>query len=133
MASLQKKSSNKKSSAGSGKAKNRKRNKAEKSLSEPDRITPDTIAKTKKQSRDYSTGNKQAWIDVISAGMSLLEKITGAVSSSGKTQKSLSSGGLSLPQGLLATDESTGQPYLKHPLPKPEILKKLADILNGLV
>ena len=33
------------------------------------------------------------------------------------------------PGGLVARDEQTGQPYLKLPMPKPDTLRKIADVL----
>ncbi len=74
--------------------------------------------------------SEQAWADVFSAGMSLLEKLSGALSA-GKPQQKSAAVPLALPRGLLAADESTGQPYLKLPLPKPDVLKKILDLLSS--
>lgn len=75
------------------------------------------------------------WNDVFSAGMSLLEKLKGAMSlPQGPSQsQSRASGGLVLPGELITRDEASGQPYLKLPLPQPEVMEKIAGLLTALV
>jgi len=74
------------------------------------------------------------WTDVVTAGMSLLDKLAQAFSAgkpaeAGKGEPSP----LRLPSGLLVRDQSGGQPYLKLPLPKPEVLEQIAGLLSGLL
>jgi hypothetical protein len=33
---------------------------------------------------------------------------------------------------MITTDEATGKPYLKLPLPEPQVLKKVFDFINML-
>lgn len=93
------------------------------------------------------------WGEVISAGASLLEKLTMALEA-GRTGTSDSESGrrgdpkrgrqgdprngpagetaTSLPSGLVGRDEGTGEPYLRVPVPKPETLRKIVDLLAAL-
>jgi superfamily II DNA or RNA helicase len=103
----------------------------EKMPAEPDRIASREQSKPAKQQPPDSTPREAAWADILSSGMSLLEKISGALSV-GKPQKGSSAKSVALPRGLLATDESTGKPYLKLPLPKPELLEKITDLLESV-
>jgi SNF2 family DNA or RNA helicase len=64
------------------------------------------------------------WSDIISAGMSLLQRLT-APADSGPGR-----GGL--PANLVARDEATGQPYLKLPMPNPDVVQKIVDLLGAL-
>jgi superfamily II DNA or RNA helicase len=111
----------------------------EKMPAEPDRYTSGNDrsadgrqSKSTEKSFADSIPGEQAWTDVFSAGMSLLEKISGALSA-GKPQRKSAGSPLALPPGLLAADESTGQPYLKLPIPKPDVLKKIVDLLKVFV
>jgi superfamily II DNA or RNA helicase len=97
-----------------------------------DRIAVDQRSKSVEKSLADSLPGEQAWADVFSAGMSLLEKISGALSA-GKAHQKSAAGSLALPLGLLSADESTGQPCLKLPLPKPDVLKKIVDLLGEFV
>ena len=82
-----------------------------------------------------------AWTDVISAGMQLLEKFTqaigeppaatGAKRSKPSLAKKLPSG-VALPSSLLARDEKTGQSYVKLPMPEPEVVQKIIEVLGAL-
>jgi len=76
---------------------------------------------------------EQAWSDVLSAGMSLLDKLGQALGSS-QPQSTGKGGGssLSLPGSLVARDEQTGQPYLKLPMPEPAAMQKIVDLLGIL-
>jgi hypothetical protein len=66
--------------------------------------------------------------------MSLLDKLAQAFSAGkptgpGKGEPSP----LGLPSGLIVRDESGGQPYLKLPVPKPEVLEQIAGLLGNLL
>ncbi|NQT18687.1 MAG: DEAD/DEAH box helicase [Planctomycetes bacterium] len=66
--------------------------------------------------------------EIISAGATLLEKLTQAASAGRARQpssRSATEGG-----GIIAHDEKTGQPYLKLPLPGPDTMKKIADLFS---
>ncbi len=66
--------------------------------------------------------------------MSLLEKLGKTLGNSrGLTAAgSGTAGGLAagLPAGLVARDRATGQSYLKLPLPDPQIVQKIVDLLG---
>jgi hypothetical protein len=73
---------------------------------------------------------QNAWADVFSAGLSLLEKIQNAVSQDKPNESVARTSGL--PAGMIATEESSGQPYLKLPLPEPQVLQKIFDFIKTL-
>jgi hypothetical protein len=77
---------------------------------------------------------ESAWADVFSAGLSLLEKISGAVAQDQPKETNALMGKThsTLPAGMIATEESTGRPYLKLPLPEPQVLQKIFDFINSL-
>ena len=99
---------------------------------EPDRVADAKESKSDARSRADYAPHEETWSDIFSAGMSLLEKISGALSA-GKPKDGSAAKSIALPHGLLATDESTGQPYLKLPLPKPELIKKIVDLFDAFV
>jgi hypothetical protein len=68
--------------------------------------------------------SQPGWSDIISAGMSLLQRLS-APAGSGRDR-----GGL--PASLVARDEATGQPYLKLPIPNPDVVQKIVDLLGAL-
>jgi superfamily II DNA/RNA helicase len=85
------------------------------------------------------------WGEVISAGAALLEKLTAALEA-GRARKGDPASGRkgdpknrptremapSLPASLVARDEETGEPYLRVPVPKPETLRRIFDLLAAL-
>jgi len=71
---------------------------------------------------------EQVWTDVLTAGMSLLDKL-GQALGGGTTGKP--SGG-SPPASLISSDEPGGQPYLKLPLPEPETVQKIVELFGSL-
>ena len=83
------------------------------------------------------TPQEDAWSDVLSAGMSLLEKFSRAISE-GKSRPAsaagaASPGGLPSPlASLVASDPQTGKPYLKLPMPEPETVEKLVGLVAVL-
>ena len=86
------------------------------------------------------------WADLATAGLSFLERLgqalqsprpqapldSSTMSTSSISSTKPSAGAGLLPESLLARDERTGQPCLKLPLPKPEVLKTIADLLGRL-
>ena len=96
--------------------------------------TPRTDAKTEPPGQD-------AWTDVLSAGVQLLEKFTRAIGESSGGSSSEDSkprsadqppAGLALPSNFIARDEKTGQSYVKLPMPEPEVVQKIVDVLGAL-
>jgi superfamily II DNA or RNA helicase len=85
----------------------------------------DVLSAEEKQSTPQA-----AWADVFTAGLSLLEKLQNAVAQDKPKESGTKSP--TLPSGLIATEESTGQPYLKLPLPEPQVLQKIFDFINSL-
>ena len=88
--------------------------------------------KSSEQAPTDNVPHEQAWSDVFSAGISLLEKLSGAISAGKKGDRS-TGGEIALPKGIIATDDSSGRPYIKLPLPAPEMLKKITDLLEAFV
>jgi len=71
-----------------------------------------------------STGTD--WADLVSAGLSLLGKLSGTPS-----------GAVKMPAGVgaglkIETDAATGQRHLKLPVPSKEVLRDIADLLSQL-
>ena len=76
------------------------------------------------------------WTDVLAAGMTLLERLTQTLSAAkpaGEKSAGRESAHLILPESLVAHDDPEGQPYLKLPLPKPEVLEKLGGLLGAFL
>ncbi len=74
---------------------------------------------------------EQAWSDVLTTGMSLLEKLGQAMTADkpqGPQTGGPQTGGLGIPGALLDRDRQTGQPYLKLPLPEPDTMRKIVDL-----
>ena len=70
---------------------------------------------------------EQAWTEVLTAGMSLLDKLGQALATGAKS----ASGGGS-PGSLVSHDQQTGQSYLKLPMPEPETVQKIVDLFGAL-
>jgi len=80
--------------------------------------------------------SESPWTDVLAAGMTLLEKLTQTLSTSaatGEKPAGQESARLVLPESLLARDDPQGQPYLKLPLPNPEVLQQLGGLLGAFL
>ena len=73
---------------------------------------------------------EQLWTDVVSAGVKLLDNLTRALA--GGTPGTRGAPGAGLPAGMLARDEQTGQPCLKLPLPEPETMQKILEVISTL-
>jgi superfamily II DNA or RNA helicase len=72
---------------------------------------------------------EQLWADVLGAGMSLLEKL-GQVFNANQPDGPAGHPGNPL-AGLIATDDPTGKPYLKLPLPGPEVMRQIGELLTA--
>ena len=75
-----------------------------------------------------------AWTDVVTAGVSLLDKLAQALTAAPRSEGRHGGGpGLRLPPDLIVRDESGAPPYLKLPMPKPEVMEKIIGLLGALV
>jgi hypothetical protein len=91
----------------------------EKVESEPDKVAEETMA-----APAASAGPD--WGNLISAGLTLLTKLSSTVS-----------GGVKTPTGAgaglrIETDESTGQRHVKLPVPSKDVLRDIAGFLSQL-
>lgn len=77
---------------------------------------------------------EEAWSDVLTAGMSLLEGLSRALGGGGEPSKAQpGSGPPGLPRELVERDPASGRSYLKLPLPEPDVMEKLMGLLGSLV
>jgi len=74
------------------------------------------------------------WTDVVATGMSLLDKLAQALSA-GPHPAGRQAGppALRLPADLIVRDQPGAQPYLRLPIPKPEIVEKITGLLSALL
>jgi len=86
---------------------------------------PDEDARAAK----VASPQQQAWADLISTGLSFLDKL-GQALQTGKAAPTQPSAP-AIPS-LIERDSATGQPYLRLPIPKPEVLQKVVDLLSAL-
>lgn len=70
-----------------------------------------------------SVRSQDTWGDLISTGVSFLQKLSQAVTADA---------GKSPGASLLHRDERTGERYLKLPMPNPAMLQKITELLKGL-
>jgi len=80
---------------------------------------------------------QQVWSDLFTAGAALLENLGRALSSAGTgggpaTRSPSERSPIALPENLLAHDERTGQSYLKLPVPEPEVIQRVVEVLGSL-
>jgi len=73
----------------------------------------------------------RAWTDALTAGLSFLEKLGQALRP--EKDELDTSPASAIVSSFVAQDKETGAEYLKLPMPKPETLQKIADLLNALV
>jgi len=98
---------------------------------------PSPMPQETEPSLDITTGEKttslpgEVWTDVISTGLSLLNKISQALIT-GKTNDGKKEG-ISLPDKFLIKDEKTGKSCLKLPLPDKDTIQKVINLLNALI
>ncbi len=85
-----------------------------------------------------ATPTQEPWAELLTAGMSFLEKLGRAMGAGQSPQQGRPSGAAGvpglpgLPPGLVEQDAATGKPCLKLPLPEPEVMMKLVEVLGGL-
>jgi len=73
----------------------------------------------------------QPWNEVLSAGLTFLDKVGQALLAQEGRQSKPGAGG---PAGLeIETDKTTGQQHLRLPMPKKETIQGFADLLNDFV
>ena len=73
------------------------------------------------------------WAGVLQAGVAFLEELSQAVDGGDANASAGTSAGASAGlASLVARDDSSGQPYLRLPLPDPETIDRLAGLLSGL-
>jgi len=91
------------------------------------------VAESKAAASGHSESTPAAsWEEVLGAGLSFLEKLGDAVAaargpSAGGTPRISSTGG-----PLVEKDPATGRSYVKFPLPEPDTLTKIGEILSRL-
>ncbi len=78
-----------------------------------------------------ATQNAEMWTEVLTAGATLLDKLSRTLSATKQAGGPSLPGGL--PSGLIAQDEPGGQPYLKLPLPKNDVLEKIMGLVGTLL
>jgi len=90
--------------------------------------TEQEVSTETKKKKASETPQQQAWNDLISTGLSFLDKLgqTLPVKDS-QPQQHVSKASLGL---KIETDETTGQRHLKLPIPKKEVLQGIANLLN---
>ncbi len=80
---------------------------------------------------------RHTWDDVLAAGTALLEKLSQAFGAGGAPGRVASgmaqSGPASLATSLVAQDQQTGQPYLKLPLPSPDTVERIVNLLGTIL
>ncbi|MCK4293281.1 MAG: DEAD/DEAH box helicase [Planctomycetes bacterium] len=90
--------------------------------------TEQEIPAKAKRADSTETVQQQGWDDLISTGLSFLDKL-GRALLEGKDQPQ-KPGSKALPGLKIETDKATGRRHLKLPMPKKEILQGVANLLN---
>lgn len=73
---------------------------------------------------------EDAWADILSAGVSLLEKLSQAVTLKGDTPRK--QGDTPALQSLIERDQGTDRNFLRIPVPGTDTLNRIADVLRSL-
>jgi len=81
-----------------------------------------------KEKEMSETVQQQAWDDLVSIGLSFLDKLGRTLL--GEKGQSQQPGSKAFSGLKIETDKSTGQRHLKLPIPKKEILQGIANLLN---
>jgi len=79
-------------------------------------------------STEDRTLRDQLWTDVTAAGLQFLNKLNQAVTDGGAGKKAAGGSAAS----LVTHDEKTGQSYFRLPLPEPDVVQKIIDVLGAL-
>jgi len=98
---------------------------------EPQTAATAEPAKTAGPDQPPATPQEQVWAEVLTTGMSLLDKL-GQALAAGTTDRPDPPPGGGFPSGIVTHDESSGQPYLKLPLPEPETIQKIVELFGAL-
>jgi superfamily II DNA or RNA helicase len=85
-----------------------------------------------KRAKPAEASGEQLWTDVISAGTRFLDNLTRALSK-GQTSDSTTGDTVGQLSSLVARDESTGESYLKLPMPEPETMERVLDTVSVLM
>ena len=78
-----------------------------------------------------ATAPERVWEDIVTAGVSFLEKLGQALAAARNTPPD-AAGGNTAASAPIARDARTGRPCLQLPLPDPETLQKISDVLAAL-
>jgi hypothetical protein len=73
----------------------------------------------------------RVWTDLVTAGVSLLEKLGQALAAAGTAPQD-AAGRAAAPAAFIAQDARTGRPCPQLPLPDPETLRRISDVLAAL-
>lgn len=92
--------------------------------SSPDDNAEEAVPSARASSTASPQPQQPNWSDLLSAGVSLLEKLGQTLGANRQGNEGRS------PNALIANDETTGQPYLKFPLPDGDTMRKIADLLS---
>ena len=80
---------------------------------------------------------RHSWDDVLAAGAALLDKLSqafGAGCGSGAPASARTPAGpAALSTSLVAQDQQTGEPYLKLPLPSPDTVERIVNLLGAIL
>jgi superfamily II DNA or RNA helicase len=74
---------------------------------------------------------ERIWQDIVTAGVSFLDKLGQALATAGNAPPD-ATGGDSAASAFIGRNTRTGQPCLQLPLPAPETLQRISDVLAAL-
>jgi hypothetical protein len=83
------------------------------------------------ESSQGPASSDRVWTDIVTAGVSLLEKLGQALAAARTAPQETASRPSAAP-ALIAQDAKTGRPCLQLPLPDPETLQRISDVLAAL-
>jgi hypothetical protein len=98
----------------------------EKAQDEPDKAVEEDGLVGRVGTHDLQAPAGPNWENLISAGLTLLNRLSGTLSGEAKTPADVGAG------LRIETDESTGQRHLKLPVPSGEVLRGIASFLTQL-
>lgn len=79
---------------------------------------------------------RHTWDDVLTAGAALLDKLSqafGAGGSHAPASGRTPAGPAALSTSLVAQDQQTGEPYLRLPLPSPDTVERIVNLLGAIL
>ena len=95
-----------------------------------------TVADEESLGRGDSADQEHPWAGVLQAGAAFLGELSKAVAQGDKKDNTgtAASGGIAAGlASLVARDGSDGEPYLRVPLPDPQMIDQLAGLLSGFI